>query len=758
MNYLSELNKTQQEAVQYKDGPQLVIAGAGSGKTRVLTYKIAYLLQQGVSSGNILALTFTNKAAREMRERIMQLVDPKQTRYLTMGTFHSVCARILRQEAELLGFTSKFTIYDTSDSKGLVKRIVKEKGLDDKLYKSGVILNRISDAKNHLIDPIGYANNRHYMQLDRMNRLYEIPSIYAAYQQQLRQSNAMDFDDLLMNMNILLQQNKEVRQKYQEIFQYVLVDEYQDTNYSQYLIVKTLAEPQNNICVVGDDAQAIYSFRGANIQNILKFQQGYTNAQLFKLEQNYRSTQNIVNAANSLIAHNVGQIHKQVFSEKEPGQPLQLTAYPTDLEESAGVAKRIALLHKNKRSYEDIAVLYRTNAQSRTLENEFRKAGIPYRIYGGTSFYQRKEIKDAIAYFRLVVNPYDVEALLRIINFPARGIGNTTLKKLTDFAYTKQIHLIEVFHHLNDQQLSISSRTVNQLKIFFQLIQSFVELSETLDAYQFAEHVLKTSGVLTSAAMDLSPEGIDRMQNLQELLNGIQEFVSKRKEEGIDFTPITDFLSEVSLLTDQDEKVDDHTPRITLMTVHAAKGLEFPITFIVGLEENLFPSPYCESESEMEEERRLLYVAITRSMELCHLTYSKQRFKNGSISYSSPSRFINDINPQFVQNTVSVQAPVNRWSNFSWGETPSFPSSPQPTKSPSATPTHRHLTRVPSNVRTSVGGEQTWKVGDRVFHKVFKEGTVQKVYSTNDSDKIDINFDEVGTKTLLLAFAKLEKR
>jgi DNA helicase-2/ATP-dependent DNA helicase PcrA len=758
MNYLSELNKTQQEAVQYKDGPQLVIAGAGSGKTRVLTYKIAYLLQQGVSSGNILALTFTNKAAREMRERIMQLVDPKQTRYLTMGTFHSVCARILRQEAELLGFTSKFTIYDTSDSKGLVKRIVKEKGLDDKLYKSSVILNRISDAKNHLIDPIGYANNRHYMQLDRMNRLYEIPSIYAAYQQQLRQSNAMDFDDLLMNMNILLQQNKEVRQKYQEIFQYVLVDEYQDTNYSQYLIVKTLAEPQNNICVVGDDAQAIYSFRGANIQNILKFQQGYTNAQLFKLEQNYRSTQNIVNAANSLIAHNVGQIHKQVFSEKEPGQPLQLTAYPTDLEESAGVAKRIALLHKNKRSYEDIAVLYRTNAQSRTLENEFRKAGIPYRIYGGTSFYQRKEIKDAIAYFRLVVNPYDVEALLRIINFPTRGIGNTTLKKLTDFAYTKQIHLIEVFHHLNDQQLSISSRTVNQLNMFFQLIQSFVELSETLDAYQFAEHVLKTSGVLTSAAMDLSPEGIDRMQNLQELLNGIQEFVSKRKEEGIDFTPITDFLSEVSLLTDQDEKVDDHTPRITLMTVHAAKGLEFPITFIVGLEENLFPSPYCESESEMEEERRLLYVAITRSMELCHLTYSKQRFKNGSISYSSPSRFINDINPQFVQNTVSVQAPVNRWSNFSWGETSSFPSSPQPTKSPSATPTHRHLTRVPSNVRTSVGGEQTWKVGDRVFHKVFKEGTVQKVYSTNDSDKIDINFDEVGTKTLLLAFAKLEKR
>lgn len=759
MNYLSELNDTQREAVQYKNGPQLVIAGAGSGKTRVLTYKIAYLIQQGISSGNILALTFTNKAAREMRERIMQLVDPKQTRYLTMGTFHSVCARILRQEAELLGFTSKFTIYDTSDSKGLVKRIVKEKGLDDKLYKSSVILNRISDAKNHLIDPIAYANNRHYIQLDKMNRLYEIPSIYAAYQQQLRQSNAMDFDDLLMNMNILLQQNNEVRQKYQEIFQYVLVDEYQDTNYSQYLIVKTLAEPQNNICVVGDDAQAIYSFRGANIQNILKFQQGYANAQLFKLERNYRSTQSIVNAANSLIAHNVGQIHKQVYSEKEQGQPLQLTAYPTDLEESAGVAKRIAMLHKNKRSYEDIAVLYRTNAQSRTLENEFRKVGIPYRIYGGTSFYQRKEIKDAIAYFRLVVNPYDVEALLRIINFPARGIGNTTLKKLNEFAYTRQIHLIDVFNHLNDQQLNITSRTINQLNTFYQLIQSFVELSDTLDAYQFAEHVLKTSGVMTAAAMDLTPEGIDRMQNLQELLNGIQQFVTKRKEEdGIDFTPITDFLSEVSLLTDQDEKLDDHTPRITLMTVHAAKGLEFPITFIVGLEENLFPSPYCESESELEEERRLLYVAITRSKELCHLTYSKQRFKNGSISYSSPSRFINDINPQFVQNTVSVNPPVNRWSNFSWGEPKPFNPSTQTPKTPSTATTHRNLTKVTNNIGMSVGGEQKWNVGDRVFHKVFKEGTVQKIYSTNDSAKIDINFDEVGSKTLLLAFAKLEKR
>ncbi|MCQ2346212.1 MAG: UvrD-helicase domain-containing protein [Paludibacteraceae bacterium] len=762
---LSELNESQAAAVAYNEGPSLVIAGAGSGKTRVLTYKIAYLLASGVKANNILALTFTNKAAREMRERITQLVDPSLSRYLWMGTFHSICARILRQESDRLGFTRDFSIYDSSDSKSLVKQLIKERELDDKVYKPSVVLSRISSAKNQLVTPESYALDREISKRDRNDRLYEMANLYHFYQLRLRGANAMDFDDLLVNVCRLLDEYPEVREYYQDIFQYVLVDEYQDTNFAQYVIVRQLAAPQNKICVVGDDAQSIYSFRGADIRNILSFQREYRDAKLFKLERNYRSTQTIVKAANSLIHHNENQIYKEVYSEKEEGDRIQLASYASDREEAEGVAASIGQLHRaTKRvSYDDMAILYRTNAQSRVFENELRRLNIPYRIYGGTSFYQRKEIKDAICYFRLVANPKDNEALLRVINFPARKIGESTIRKVAECAALNNVSMFDVVQQPSLYSLALSSAPLHALAGFASIISQFMEQIDTLDAYEFADSVLRLSGVMAAAAADKSTEGIDRKQNLDELLSGIHEFVMQRQQEGISYTPIHDFLAEVSLLTDQDEHLEDHTSRVSLMTVHAAKGLEYPVVFIVGMEENLFPSQFCDSPSEIEEERRLLYVAITRAMERCSITYAKSRFRNGSVNFSSPSRFLKDIDRKYICKTESASSrssfdPTNgffpRWQNSSWEEPESSVSAVR-----TETKTPRRLSpvsSVPSSATSSLA-DYPFAKGDRVAHRIFGNGLVQRVYSENGNDKIDILFDGPGAKTLLLTYAKLEK-
>ena len=749
MDFLEQLNSVQREAVVYNDGPQLVIAGAGSGKTRVLTYKVAYLIRQGVPANHILALTFTNKAAREMKERIMQLVPPEDARYLWMGTFHHICSRILRQEADKLGYTRDFTIYDTSDSKSLIKQIVKERGLDEKIYKSSNVLSRISAAKNSLESPEAYAMNREHMRQDRFDRLYDMAELYKLYQLRLKTANAMDFDDLLMLTCHLLAKFDGVRAYYQNIFRYLLVDEYQDTNYAQYLIVRQLAEPDNHVCVVGDDAQSIYSFRGADIRNILTFQQGYPNARLFKLERNYRSTKNIVSAANSLIHKNEHQIYKEVYSEKETGESLLLTPYMSDRDEATGVAQQIA---RSRGSYEDIAVLYRTNAQSRAFENELRRLNIPYRIYGGTGFYQRKEIKDAICYFRLAANPKDNEALLRVVNFPARGIGETTMRKVSEQAIVAEKSMLEVMSDPIEAGLEVSAGTRTKIAAFVALVARFREAIETQDAYGFAEMVLRESGVMTAALLDRTPEGQDRKENLDELLSGIHDFVQQRTDEGIAFTPVQDFLAEVSLLTDQDENLKDTAERVTLMTVHAAKGLEFKDVYIVGLEENLFPSQYCVSAPEIEEERRLLYVAVTRSMEHCYLSYARQRFRNGAVNFSSPSRFLKDFDTRYVR-TMSAAAPRPAPTWGAWQ---------MPTSRPAASPT---VTAPPSLKNLKSAKELTApkttdiavQVNDRVAHRVFGKGTVLQIYRENDNDKIDIQFDKDGKKTLLLTYAKLEK-
>ena len=749
MNFLDELNTTQREAVLCTEGASLIVAGAGSGKTRVLTYRIANLLQQGVPAGNILALTFTNKAAREMKERIQKVLSnnpptSSSYRYLWMGTFHSICAKLLRRDAERLGFTHDFSIYDTTDSKSLLKAICKENSLDDKVYKPSAVLSRISMAKNNLITPTQYGTNRELQRQDREARMYELTTVYEQYQSRLKAANAMDFDDLLLNMLRLIDEHADVREQLQQMFRYVLVDEYQDTNYVQYCLVSRLAEPQRNICVVGDDAQSIYSFRGADIRNILNFRHQYPEARVFKLERNYRSTQNIVNAANSLIHKNINQIEKTVYSEKEQGSPLSLYAYMDDRAEAEGVATQIQSV-KRSYSYEDIAILYRTNAQSRAFEGELRKRNIPYRIYGGTSFYQRKEIKDTLGYFRLVVNPRDNEALLRIVSFPGRGIGDTTMKKVVTNAIDYHRAYLDVMRSPDTTMLNVSAATKRKLMDFARMIDDLGALSDTMDAYAFADHVLKITGVQTALAMDLSQEGIDRAQNVQELMNAIREFVAQRQKEGIDFTPITDFLSEVSLQTDQDDNLEDNTERVTLMTVHAAKGLEFPVVFIAGLEENLFPSQFCIKPSEIEEERRLLYVAVTRAMERCNLSYARQRFRNGQMAFNSPSRFLNDIDHRFMEQVRATQPKFTerpRWTNNSW-----------------ATPVVSATAR-PVSGATSPIYNVTWKNGDRVNHRVFGEGTVVRVYrdEVTENDKIEIRFDNSGAKTLLLSHAKLEKR
>ena len=749
MNFLDQLNSVQRAAAECTEGPSLIVAAAGSGKTRVLTYKIAYVMQQGVPASAIMALTFTNKAAREMKERIQKLVGT-DARYLMMGTFHSVCCKLLRPEADKLGYTKDFTIYDTSDSRSLLKAICKERGLDDKIYKPAAVLARISMLKNNLISPDEYGKNQQLLRQDREARMYELYDVYRLYQLRLKASNAMDFDDILLEMLRLMQLFPEVRDKYQQAFRYIFVDEYQDTNYVQYLLVKVLAAPQNNITVVGDDAQSIYSFRGADIRNILNFQQTYSGAHLFKLERNYRSTQNIVNAANSLIHKNEHQIFKQVYSEKEEGQLLFLQPYMDDRAEAEGVVREI---ERMRFPLDEIAVLYRTNAQSRSFEGELRKHNIPYRIYGGTSFYQRKEIKDAIGYFRLAVNGRDNEALLRIVGFPGRGIGETTMKKVSENAIEHHRAYLDVMRAPEETGLEVSAGTIKKIKTFADLIARLSLLSETTDAYSFAEETLKTTGVLTALALDTTPEGIDRAQNVQELLNAIQEFVRRRAEEGIDFTPISDFLSEVSLLTDQDENLSDTTERVTLMTVHAAKGLEFRAVFVVGLEENLFPSQFCVKPSEIAEERRLLYVAITRAMERCYLSFARQRFRNGQIAFNSPSRFLKDIDRQYME--MSRPASPDR---IQTAARPLTEYRPHYTVNPSVSP-ESGLSAMRS-VSAAVSPQSgLFAPDDRVTHRVFGLGTVVRVYrdEVTENDKIEIRFDTQGTKTLLLTHAKLEK-
>ena len=745
---LEQLNPAQRQAVIYNEGPHLVIAGAGSGKTRVLTYKIAYLLQQGVPAYCILALTFTNKAAREMRNRIQNLVSNDEARYLWMGTFHSICTRILRTEAIRLEYTHDFSIYDTPDTKSVIKNILKEKQLDDKQYKLNNVLSRISWAKNNMYDTRKYAQNQQIQKYDRACRMPLMSMIYSEYQQRLHASNAMDFDDLLFNMNILLQQYPDVLQKYQQNFRYILVDEYQDTNYAQYMIVRALAEPQRNICVVGDDAQSIYSFRGADIRNILNFQKDYADAQLFKLERNYRSTQNIVNAANSLIKKNINQIPKQVYSEKETGEKILIKSLATDREEALFIVQQINIKHRNKQfSYNDIAVLYRTNAQSRVIEDELRKQLIPYRIYGGLSFYQRKEIKDATAYMRLVNNPQDEEALLRIINFPKRGIGDTTIDKIQTRAREINKPMFQLLNDPISYGVDISAATNNRIAHFYEMINSFREQIDQLSASQIVELILKATGLMAEALADKTAEGTDRYQNLDELRNSVREFEETQLQDGVDFVPLSAFLSEISLVTDQDQTERTDEPQVTLMTVHSAKGLEFPIIIIAGMEDNLFASAFAEVEDNIEEERRLFYVAITRAMQQCIITYAHSRYKNGQVNFSLPSRFIRDINDDFIikQDTAYT---TPSWQNTSWD---------RPEKIATSTPTSTLNLKPLNSIQSErVEIESQYPNGSRVQHSVFGLGTVISSYNENGNDKIEIRFDKVGTKTLLLRFAKLQ--
>ena len=646
----NELNESQLAAVLYNEGPSLVIAGAGSGKTRVLTYKVAYLMEQGLEPWRILALTFTNKAAREMRERIGKRVGENRARYLWMGTFHSMFLRILRTEAECIGFPPNFTIYDQTDSRSLLKSIIKEMQLDDKVYKPNVIQCRISNAKNLLMTAQMYAADALAVADDRSAKIPQTREIYLRYQERCRQAGAMDFDDILLYTYLLFKQNPEVLQRYAEQFAYVLVDEYQDTNYAQHCIVWQLTEKRQQVCVVGDDAQSIYSFRGANIDNILGFTRQYKDARVFKLEENYRSTQMIVGAANSLIDKNSEQIRKEVYSRQEIGAPLQLLEAYSDVEEGEMVAHRIlALKHRDNLSNDRFAILYRTNAQSRVFEEVLRKKSVPYRIYGGLSFYQCKEVKDVIAYFRMAVNPHDEEAFKRIINYPARGIGDTTVGKVMAAASDHNVSLWTVIGDPAAYNLAVNKGTITKLSNFYNLVSRFMEQVGKIDAYELGRMVVQDAGIMTDLMQDTTVEGRSRLENVQELMDGMHDFVRSRQEEGDGAIWLPDFLSDVALLTDQDND-DDDTDKVTLMTVHAAKGLEFDTVFIVGMEEQLFPSMMAyDSVRQMEEERRLLYVAITRAEKRCFLSYAKSRFRYGKVEYGMPSRFLKDIDKGYME-------------------------------------------------------------------------------------------------------------
>ena len=671
MDLLNDLNESQRKAVEYIDGPSLVIAGAGSGKTRVLTYKIAYLLQQGVKPWSIMALTFTNKAAREMKERIGKLVGQELAQHLYMGTFHSIFSRILRAEAQHIGFTNNFTIYDESDSRSLIKTIVKEMGLDEKVYKPASVHSRISMAKNNLMSAENYARDKELYQADQRAKMPRVGDIFITYVQRCQQANAMDFDDLLTLTFKLFQEHEDIRKKYADRFDFLLVDEYQDTNHAQMRIVMQLCKEKERVCAVGDDSQSIYSFRGANIDNILSFQSRFKEARLFKLEQNYRSTQSIVEAANSLIKHNSNQIPKNVYSKNDKGESLIYKPAYSDKEEALIVCREIKRIKRQDDcQYSDFAILYRTNAQSRSFEEEFRKQGIPYRIYGGLSFFQRKEIKDVIAYFRLVANPDDEEAFKRIINYPARGIGNTTVAKIAACALDNHVSFWQVISSPEHYGLGVNKGTLAKLESFRLMISGFVEKSASMNAFDLGDTIVKESGISADIYKSGSrdPEDLARQENLEELLGGMQSFVEECREEGREQEAyLTDYLQGVALLTDLDSKGDDDEPRVSLMTVHASKGLEFPTVFVVGLEENIFPSAIVSTLRELEEERRLLYVAITRAEKHCVLTSAKNRFRYGKMEFGNPSRFIKEIDSAFIQEDSEMPHDDNGFGSSGYG-------------------------------------------------------------------------------------------
>lgn len=746
-NYLDELNDGQRAAVLYNDGPSLVIAGAGSGKTRVLTYKIAYLLELGYEPWSILALTFTNKAAREMKERIARQVGDR-ARYLWMGTFHSLFSRILRVESSFLGFTSNFTIYDSSDSKSLLKSIIKEMQLDEKVYKPGMIQSRISKAKNQLIFPDAYATDGNIIRSDMDAKVPATRDIYRRYWERCRQSDAMDFDDLLIYTYKLFKDFPDIRNKYASQFRYVLVDEYQDTNFPQHSIVLQLTKERQRVCVVGDDAQSIYSFRGANIDNILKFTQLYQGAKLFKLEQNYRSTQNIVCAANSLIEKNSEQIHKAVFSKKEKGEPIRVFHAYSDVEEGDIVANKMVQLHlREQYPYSDFAILYRTNAQSRIFEEALRKRSLPYKIYGGLSFYQRKEIKDVIAYFRLAVNPNDEEAFKRVLNYPARGIGDTTLNKIIDAANIHSVSLWKILSEPLSYGLSINKGTQAKLQVFRELIDNFICEAAEKDAYEVGGLVVRQSGIMNEIYQDRTPENMSRQENIEELINGMHDFVATRREEGNEHVMLTDYLSEVSLLTDQDTDKEGDTEKITLMTIHSAKGLEFKNVFVVGLEENLFPSQLSvNSYRELEEERRLFYVAITRAEERCFLSFAKSRFKYGKMEFSSPSRFLKDIDCRYM--SLSQGESIIRKKEVEMARPTIKISQPVVTSS---------FKRV-STITSASSSHQTvgLQVGNVIEHERFGVGEVLKMEGSGENCKATVKFRNAGEKQLLLKFARFK--
>lgn len=771
--YLDQLNDSQREAVIYNEGPSLVIAGAGSGKTRVLTYKIAYLVHLGLPPQSILALTFTNKAAREMKERIARITGDQTARRLWMGTFHSIFSRILRYEAEHIGYPSNFTIYDAADSKSLLKAIIKEMQLDDKVYRIGMIQSRISNAKNALVTWKAYEQSKELMQHDIDSKVPLLREIYKRYQNRCLQAGAMDFDDLLLQTNILFRDHPQVLDKYRSFFQFVLVDEYQDTNFAQHLIVQKLCEQHRRICVVGDDAQSIYSFRGANIDNILQFKNQYPGCRIFKLERNYRSTQNIVNAANSLIHKNKEQIFKNVYSEKEQGNKVRVSSSYSDYEEGYAVAAMINEMRMRKDyDYSEFAILYRTNAQSRILEEALRKRGIPYKIYGGLSFYQRKEVKDIISYLRLIVNPHDEEAFKRVINYPSRGIGDTTVGKLVSAATENNVSLWTVLNAPIDYSLQINSGTAKRLSDFREMIERFIEQNTRLSAEEMAAMVVKESGIVSTLFQDRSVEGISKQENLQELLKGIAEFCELRREEGIEQVSLADFLSEVSLLTDQDNDKDEQANKVTMMTVHAAKGLEFRNVFVVGLEEDLFPSQMAKDNPRaVEEERRLFYVAITRAEENCVLTYAKSRFRNGQSAMCSPSRFLKDIDVQFLELPTDTSSDTFAAARERF-QRPAFASPFQQPRavekeepsfvSPVAQAAQRQrLTKVetatsaPTTSAAPLSDLSGLSVGAKVRHDRFGEGEVIAIEGDGGNAKATVAFTHFGQKQLLLKFARL---
>ena len=820
MDLLKDLNEAQQQAVSYIDGPSLVIAGAGSGKTRVLTYKIAYLLQQGMKPWSIMALTFTNKAAREMKERIGKLVGNDLAQHLYMGTFHSIFSRILRAEAEHIGFNSNFTIYDESDSRSLIKAIVKEKGLDEKTYKPAAVHAKISKAKNNLLSAEAYDADADIFMQNKRSNMEKMGEVYREYVQRCKQANAMDFDDLLVLTFQLFRDHEEVRRKYAERFDFILVDEYQDTNHVQMSIVMQLCREKLRVCAVGDDSQSIYSFRGANIDNILNFQRQLPGTRLFKLEQNYRSTQTIVEAANSLIRHNRNQIPKEVFSRNAEGEKIQYKPAYSDKEEALIVAKDIKRIKRQDDcGYDDFAILYRTNAQSRSFEEEFRKQGIPYRIYGGLSFYQRKEIKDIIAYFRLVANPDDEEAIKRIINYPARGIGATTVAKVAACAHENQVSIWEVIGEAAHYGLNVNKGTLTKLENFRLLISSFIDRSHTLDVYALGDAIIKEARISEDIMQGKDADDLARQENLEEFLSGMQTFVAERQEEGrMDETFLSDFLQDVALLTDADSDGEKDEPRVSLMTVHAAKGLEFATVFVVGLEENIFPSPIAATTvRELEEERRLLYVAITRAEKHCILTNAQNRFRYGKMEFDNPSRFIEEIDPELIEgegmpsrssfgsfgrrssygsdrstygsdrSTYGSDRSSGRgsygseggyggrmpWdsksvsSQFKADAKPSY-TSPKPKPSASAASSSSSLKLAsaasaaspkPSSVASSSpksasSSSSSLREGCKIEHQRFGIGEVLKLEGSGENAKATVAFTHAGTKQLLLKFAK----